>query len=52
MVEVTNRTLKQLLLYCAEEENWEEKLPYLEMLYNSSPQLRTKESPHYAIEVR
>ena len=32
MAEVTNRTLKQLLLCCAEEEDWEEKLPYLEMV--------------------
>ena len=30
--DVTNRTLKQLLLCCAEEEDWEEKLPYLEMV--------------------
>ena len=49
MAEVTNRTLKQLLLCCAEEEDWEEKLPYLEMVYNSSLQSRTKESPHYVI---
>ena len=49
MAEVTNRTLKQLLLCCAEEEDWEEKLPYLEMVYNSSPQSRTKESPHYVM---
>ena len=34
---------------CAEEEGWEEKLPYLEMVYNSSPQSRTKESPHYVM---
>ena len=46
MAEVTSRTLKQLLLCCAEEDGWE-KLPYLEMVYNSSPQSRTKESPHY-----
>ena len=37
MAEVTNRTLKQLLLYFAEEEDWEEKVPYLEMAYNSNP---------------
>ena len=49
MVEVTNRTLKQLLLCCAEEKGWEERLPFLEMLYNSSPQSRTKESPHYVM---
>ena len=49
MAEVTNRTLKQLLLSCAEEEDSEEKLPYLEMVYNSSPQSRTKENSHYVI---
>ena len=49
MAEVTNRTLKQLLLCCAEEEGWEEKLPYLEMVCNSSPQLRNKENPHYVM---
>ena len=38
-----------MLLCCAEEEDWEEKLPYLEMVYNRSPQLRTKESPHYVM---
>ena len=38
-----------MLLCCAEEEGWEEKLPYLEMAYNSSPQSRTKESPHYVM---
>ena len=32
MVEATSRTLDQLLLYCAEEKDWEEKLPYLEMV--------------------
>ena len=48
MAEVTNRTLKQLLC-CAEEEDWGEKLPSLEMVYNSSPQSRTKESPHYVM---
>ena len=37
MAEVTNRTLKQLLFCCAEEEDWGEKLLYLEMVYNSSP---------------
>ena len=47
--EVTNRTLKQLLLCCAEEAGWEEKLPYLEMEYNGSPQSRTKKSPHYVM---
>ena len=47
MVEVTNRTLKQLLLCCAEEDNWEEKLLYLELVFNSSPPSRTKESPLY-----
>ena len=31
------------------EEDWEEKLPYLEMVYNSSPQSMTKESPHYVM---
>ena len=46
MAEATNKTLKQLLLCCA-EEGWEEKLPYLEMVYNSNPQPRTKESSHY-----
>ena len=49
MAEVTNRTLKQLLSSCAEKEEWEEKLPYLEIVYNSNPQSRTKESPHYAM---
>ena len=49
MAEFTNRTLKQLLLCCAEEEGWEEQLPYLEMVYNSSPQSRTKECPHYVM---
>ena len=51
MAEVTNRTLKQLLLCFAEEEDWEEKekLTYLEMVYNSSPRSRTKESPHYVM---
>ena len=49
MAEVTNRTLKQLLLCCAEEEGWEEKLPYLEMVYNRSPQSMTKETPHYVM---
>ena len=36
-----------LLLRCP--SHWEEKLPYLEMVYNSSPQSRTKESPHYVV---
>ena len=49
MAEVTNRTLKQSLLCCAEEEDWEEKLPYLEMVYNSGPQSRNKESAHYVM---
>ena len=49
MAEVTNRTVKQLLLFCTEEEDWEEKLPYLEMLYDSSPQSRIKESTHYVM---
>ena len=44
IAEVTNRTLKQLLLCCAEEEGWEEKLPYLEMVYNSSPQSRLRKA--------
>ena len=48
MAEITNRTLKQLLLCCAEEEDWE-KLTYLEMVYNRSPQSKTKESPHYVM---
>ena len=47
MAKVTNRTLKQLLLHCAEAEDWEEKLLYLEMVYNSSTQSRTKKIPHY-----
>ena len=34
---------------CAEEEGWEDKLPYLETVYNSSPQSRIKESPHYVM---
>ena len=49
MAEITDRILKQLLLYCAKEQDWQEKLPYLEMVYNSSPQSRTKESPHYVM---
>ena len=49
MAEVNNRILKQLLLCCAEEEGWEEKLAYLEMVYSSSPQSRTKEIPHYVM---
>ena len=52
MAEITNRTLKQLLLCCAEEEEWEEKLPYLEMVYNSRPQSRSKENPHYVMAGR
>ena len=35
-----------------EEEGWEEKLPYLEMVYNSSPQSNTKEIPHYMMTGR
>ena len=49
IAEVTNRILKQLLLCCAEEENKEERLPYLEMVYNSSPQSRTTESLYYVM---
>ena len=49
MTEVTNRTLKQLLLCCAEEDGWDEKLPYLKMVYNSSPRSRIKESLHYVM---
>ena len=49
MAEITSRTLKQLLLCCAEEEDWEDKITYLEMVYNSSPQSSTKESPHYVM---
>ena len=52
MSQVTNRTLKQLLLYCMEEKDWEKKLPYLEMVYNSSSQLTTKESSHYMMTGR
>ena len=52
MAEVTNRTLKQLLLCCVEEEGWEEKLPYLEIVYNSSPQSSTKESLYYVMTGR
>ena len=37
------------MLCCTEEKDWEEKLPYLAMVYNSSPQSRTKESPHYVM---
>ena len=41
MAEATNRTLKQLLLCCAVEEDWQEKLaealPYQKMVYNRSP---------------
>ena len=36
------------MLYCAEED-WEEKLPYLEMVYNSNPHSRNKESLHYVM---
>ena len=49
MAEVTNRIMKQLLLCSAEEEDREEKLPNLEMVYNRRPQLRTKESPNYVM---
>ena len=49
MAEVSNRTLKQLLLFCAEKEDWEAKPPYLEMACNSSSQVRTKEIPHYVM---
>ena len=52
MAEVTNRTLKQLLLCCAEDKDWEEKLPYIDMVYNSSPQSRTKESLHHMMTGR
>ena len=52
MAEVTNRTLKQFLLCCTKEEDWEEKLPYLEMVYNSRPQSRSKENPHYVMAGR
>ena len=38
-----------LLQVAVLQDSWEEKLPYLEMVYNSSPQSRTKESPHYVM---
>ena len=52
VAKVTNVTLKHLLLCFAEEEDWKEKPPYLEMVYNSSPQSRSKESLHYVMTGR
>ena len=49
MAEVTNRTLKQLLLCCADEADWKDYLPHIEMLYNSSPSSRSNVSPYYVM---
>lgn len=47
MAEVTNRTLSQLLrTHCQDSTNWRAELPYLQMIYNATPQSRTRLSPY------
>ena len=47
MAEVTNRTLAALLrTHCADTRDWYQRLPLVQMVYNSTPQSRTGESPH------
>ena len=46
MAEVTNRTMEQLLRIHASQGSWASKLPLVAMMINSTPQSRTRRTPH------
>lgn len=47
LAEVSNRTLEQLLrAHCQDTTRWVETLPLVALLYNATPQSRTKEAPY------